>query len=83
MPYVSSIERIAREEGVAEGKLEGKAEAKVEDLLRLLSKRFKATLPPELEGCIRSTHNLAKLEAWFDTTLEVSDLAEFRRMTGI
>ncbi|HEV3079358.1 MAG TPA: hypothetical protein VGY66_06240 [Gemmataceae bacterium] len=28
MPYVTSIERIARQEGKAEGKAEGKVEAK-------------------------------------------------------
>jgi hypothetical protein len=75
MPYVSSIERIAREEG--------KVEAKVEDLLRLLSKRFKTALPVEVEGCIRSTDDLGKLDTWIDATLEASDLADFRRMTGL
>ena len=75
MPYVSSIERIAREEG--------KTEAKVETLLRLLTKRFKAALPEELEDRIRSTADLATLDAWFDTGLEASDLADFRRMCGI
>ncbi len=75
MPYVSSIERMAREEG--------KAEAKVETLLRLLNKRFKTALPEELEGCIRSTTDLAKLDAWIDTTQEVDNLADFRRICGI
>ncbi|MGO9464440.1 MAG: Rpn family recombination-promoting nuclease/putative transposase [Isosphaeraceae bacterium] len=75
MPYVSSIERIAREEG--------KAEAKAETLLRLLSKRFNTALPAELEGCIRSTTDLAKLDAWIDTTQEVGNLADFRRICGI
>ena len=54
MPYVSSIERIAREEGKAEGKsgrqAEGKAEAKVETLLRLLTKRLGTPVPAELEA---------------------------------
>jgi len=87
MPYVSSIERIAREKGKAEGKIEGKiegkAEAKAETLLRLLSKRFKTAVPAELEGCIRSTTDLAKLDAWIDASLEVDNLTDFRRICGI
>jgi hypothetical protein len=79
MPYVSSIERIAREKG----KAEGKAEAKVETLLRLLAARFRVALPAEVEARIRSTADLATLDAWFDTGLEASDLADFRRMCGI
>jgi hypothetical protein len=75
MPYVSSIERIAREEG--------KAEAKVEALLRFLTKRFKTDLPAELESCIRSTDDQAKLDAWIDISGEASNLAEFRRSCGI
>jgi len=87
MPYVSSIERIAREEGKAEGKAEGiaegKAEAKVETLLRLLTKRLGTPVPDELEACIRSTGDLAKLDAWIDAGLEAADLADFRRMARI
>jgi hypothetical protein len=95
MPYVSSIERIAREEGKAEGKAEGraegkaegraegKAEAKVETLLRLLTKRLGTPVPAELEAQIRSTCDLGRLDAWIDAGLEAADLADFRRMAGI
>ena len=83
MPYVSSIERIAREKGKAEGKIEGKAEAKVETLLRLLTKRLGTPVPAELEAQIRSTDDLARLDAWIDAGLEAADLADFRRMAGI
>ena len=83
MPYVSSIERIAREKGRAEGEIEGKAKAKVEILLRLLTKRFNAAIPAELEACIPATADLAKLDAWIDAGLEAADLADFRRMAGI
>jgi hypothetical protein len=75
MPYVSSIERIAPEKG--------KAEATVETLFRLLTKRFKADLPAELEARIRSTADLATLGGWIDASLEASDMADFRRMCGI
>ena len=53
MPYVSSIERIAREEGKAEGEVEGQAKAKVETLLGLLTKRFNAAIPAELETALK------------------------------
>ena len=79
MPYVSSIERIAREEG----KTERKAEAKVEILVRLLARRFRVALPEELEARIRSTADLATLDAWIDASVEATDLDDFRRMCGI
>jgi hypothetical protein len=75
MPYVSSIERIAREEGKAEGK--------VETLLRLLTKRLGTAVPAELEAQIRSTDDLTRLDTWIDAGLEAADLADFRRMAGI
>jgi hypothetical protein len=87
MPYVSSIERIAREEGKAEGKAEGRAEgkveAKVDTLLRLLTKRLGTAVAAELEAQIRSTHDLGRLDAWIDAGLEAADLADFRRTAGI
>jgi len=79
MPYVSSIEHIAREEG----KIEGKAEAIVKTLLRLLTKRFQVALPAEVEARIRSTADLATLDTWIDTSLEARDLEDFRRICGI
>jgi Putative transposase, YhgA-like len=79
MPYVSSIERIAREEG----KTEGKAEAKVEILVRLLAWRFSVALPEELEARIRSATDAVTIDAWIDASLEASDLADFRRMCAI
>jgi hypothetical protein len=91
MPYVSSIERIAEEKGRAKGKTEGKIEgmaegmvaAKVDDLFKFLTKRFQAALPADLEGNIRATTDLAKLASWIDTSLEASDLEDFRRICGI
>jgi hypothetical protein len=75
MPYVSSIERIAREKG--------KAEAKVETLLRVLTKRLGTPVPAELEERIRSTRDLGRLDAWIDAGLDAADLADFRRRAGI
>jgi hypothetical protein len=75
MPYVSSIERIALKKGMAA--------AKVEALLKLVAKRFKTAVPADLEERIRSTNDLAKLDAWFDSSLDAADLADFRRTCGI
>jgi hypothetical protein len=36
-----------------------------------------------LEERIRATTDLAQLDAWFRTGVEASDLAEFRRLSGI
>jgi hypothetical protein len=83
MPYVSSIERIAEEKGRAKGKTEGMVAAKVDDLFKFLTKRFQAALPADLEGNIRATTDLAKLDSWIDTSLEASDLEDFRRICGI
>jgi hypothetical protein len=56
MPYITSVERLAREEGKIEGKALGKAEGKAEGgaaiLVKLLVKRF-GELPAELEREIR------------------------------
>jgi hypothetical protein len=83
MPYVTSIERIAREEGKIEGKIEGLAEAKVDALLKFLTKRFQPALPTDMEASIRATDDPAKLDSWIDTSLEASDLEDFRRTCGI
>jgi hypothetical protein len=52
-------------------------------VLRLLTKPFKAGIPAELDAAIRSTPDLATLDTWIDTSLEASDLADFRRRCEI
>jgi hypothetical protein len=79
MPYVTSIERIAREEG----KIEGLAEAKVDALLKFLTKRFQPALPPDMEASIRATDDLEKLDSWINSSLEANELEDFRRTCGI
>jgi hypothetical protein len=75
MPYVTSFERIGREKG--------RVEAKVEYLLELLAVRFETAIPAELEERIRGTADRAQLDAWFRIGAKASDLAEFRRLSGI
>jgi hypothetical protein len=83
MPYVTSIERIAREEGKIEGRTEGMAEAKVDALLKILTNRFQPALPKDLEASIRATDDIEKLDSWVNSSLKASDLQDFRRTCGI
>jgi hypothetical protein len=68
MPYVTSVERIAKTEGRSEGRAEGRAEGGGTVLLKVLSRRW-GTLPEELQQQIRrlSLEQQAALgEAVFD-----------------
>ena len=49
----------------------------------MLTKRLGTAVPAELEAEIRSTRDLGRLDAWIDASLEVADLADFRRIAGI
>ena len=53
MPYVTSIERLAKAEGRTEGRTEGRAEGGAGVLLRLL-RRVCGPLPEETAGRVRS-----------------------------
>lgn len=71
MAYVTSVERLAKEEG----RIEGQATM----LIRALERRLKTTVPEELAAWIRGTTDLAILERWLDLAFEVASLEEFRR----
>jgi hypothetical protein len=71
MLYISSIERLAKEEGRIEGR--------TEMLIRALEHRLKIAVPEDLASLIRRTTDLALLNRWSDLTLEVASLEEFRR----
>jgi hypothetical protein len=76
MPYVTSVERIARQEGKAEGKAEA--------LLRVLSKKIhQGQLPEDLQTAIRATLDMDKLDVWIDYALATKTVAEFREQAGI
>jgi hypothetical protein len=69
MAYVTSVERLAKEEG----RIEGQAAM----LIRALERLLKTTVPEQLAARIRGTTDLAVLERWFDLACEVSSLEEF------
>ncbi|MGH7172904.1 MAG: transposase [Gemmataceae bacterium] len=75
MRYVTSIERLARQEGKAEGKAEGQAEM----LLRALARRFQPTVPEEIVARIRAATDLALLDRWFDLVYDTGTLDEFQQ----
>ncbi len=67
MPYVTSVERIARRE------------ERAEMLLRALDRRFRVAVPEELTARIRGTTDAAMLERWFDLVFDASTLEEFQQ----
>ena len=83
MPYVTSIERLAKQEGRAEGKAEGKAEgrieAQVELLLRALTRKYDVAVPESVSASIRGTRDSALLEGWLDLVFEADTLEEFQQ----
>jgi predicted transposase YdaD len=91
MPYVTSIERLAKAEGRAEGKAEGrvdgraegKAEGKADTLLQILELRLTTEVPADLAVTVRATRDLRQLERWVDVALQANSLDEFRRLAQI
>jgi hypothetical protein len=71
MPYVTSVERLAKQEG--------RLEERINLLLRALERRLKTTVPEELAARIRGTTDLALLEKWFDLACEAASLEEFQQ----
>ena len=75
MRYVTSIERIAREEGREEGRKEGREEGATYVLLRLLEHRF-GELPEEVAAHVQRL-SLAQTEALVNHALGAESLAQF------
>ncbi len=71
MPYVTSVERLAKEEG--------RMEERAAMLIRALERRLKISVPEDLAARIRGTTDLALLERWFDLAFEVPSLEEFQQ----
>lgn len=73
MPYVTSIERLARQEGLSEGVLQQRRE----DVIEVLSVRFSA-LPPELVEFINQIEDLEWLKTLHRLAITIGSLAEFQ-----
>ena len=76
MRYVTSVERIGREEGRKEGRLEGEAVL----LRRLLLRRFGA-VPAWAEARLDAA-TTEQLEAWGDRVLDTTTLDEVFETQG-
>jgi hypothetical protein len=67
MAYVTSVERLAKQEGQAEM------------LIRAVERRFHLSIPEEVLAKIRSASDSAVLERWLDLAFEASSLEEFQQ----
>ena len=76
MPYVTSIERLAKEEGRNEGRLKGMAET----IVRLLRQRWKG-MTPEMERQIRSL-SLPQLESLTEILYDFATLTDLEIWLG-
>jgi predicted transposase YdaD len=89
MPYVTSIERLAQEKGIAEGKAEGRAEGKAEGLREGLLEAIDLGLELRfgkealrLLPRVRAVADLDRLRALKSALPRVATLAEFESQLG-
>jgi flagellar biosynthesis/type III secretory pathway protein FliH len=75
MPYVTSIERLAREEGRQEGRQEGLAEGFQAAVLDFLELKFKKVGPKQARK-VRAVRELERLQALFRAAQEARTLEE-------
>jgi flagellar biosynthesis/type III secretory pathway protein FliH len=85
VPYVSSIERLAKQEGLEEGRAEGRAEGRSvgrveqlqENIATYLQVRF-GSPGKKLAARVRKLRDLAQLRTLFQAVLKADSLAELR-----
>jgi hypothetical protein len=58
---------------------QGKASSRVEDLLRLLQKRFPPGAPADVTAAIKASKDPEQLSRWFDAALDAATLDDFRK----
>ena len=75
MPYVTSIERLAREEGRQEGRQEGVAEGFQAAILELLELKFKKVAAKHTRA-VRSVREVKRLQAVLRAANEASTVDE-------
>ncbi len=79
MPYVTSVERLAKEEGLAEGQAEGRLQGQANMLIRALTRHFGAPLPEELTARIRAAKDPALFEQWLDLIYNSPTLEDYQQ----
>jgi hypothetical protein len=75
MPYVTSIERLAKEEGIQEGRLETLRETII-DVLRV---RF-TTIPPTMNEMLASLEDGTLLRQLHLQAITISSIEEFQQL---
>src|SRR5207249_4854516 len=78
MPYLSSFERLAMEEGLEKGKIEGKIEGLLNGIEVVLEAKFGAA-GLKLLPRARAWNSVEKLEAFLQKIRSASTLAEVRK----
>lgn len=75
MPFVTTLERLARQEGRQEGLREG-CEAMKEAIRDVVLARF-GQVPEEVEAQLEQCHQAGTLRHWHRQALAATDLAAF------
>ncbi|MBL8152469.1 MAG: DUF4351 domain-containing protein [Blastocatellia bacterium] len=77
MPYITSFEKIAKEEGHKEGHKEGRKEEGLNVVMRLLNKKFGA-ITKAMKSKIEAL-SIKKLEALAESLLDFNDVSDLER----
>jgi flagellar biosynthesis/type III secretory pathway protein FliH len=85
VPYVTSVERLAKEEGLKEGLKEGRAEGRVEGLRKslqtVLSSRF-GSVPESIVTRLQALQSEATFDELVGKAATAGSLAEFETGLG-
>ena len=77
MPFLTSIERMAK----AEGRQEGELAVALDNLMEVLEVRFGQT-PPEVRSQLEQQNNPGVLKALHHHALKAASFLEFQKMLG-
>ena len=77
MPYVTSIERLAREEGLSQGVSQGIVQQRQEDVVEVLAVRF-TEVPDALRDEIAAIEDLEQLKQLHRQAITISSLEAFQ-----
>ena len=79
MPIITSLERLARKEALAEGRSEGQLLTLRDAIRDLLEERFGHT-PPDIGERLEQETDPVVLKAWLRKTATIESLEAFRRL---
>ncbi len=75
MRYVTSIERLAKQEGVEQGKLENARE----DIVEILKTRF-GEVPEQIASLVNTMSDLPMLKRFFTSAITINSIEEFQQL---